>query len=61
MAIPKVVSSAEINVGGLIMHVHQLDNGQRVIDADDVAAFFRYPDLEVTPDDMAELAKAIRG
>ena len=59
MATPKVISSAEINLGGFVMHVHMLDNGQRVIDAADFEAFFSQPFVP-TDEQMAELAKALR-
>lgn len=61
MAIPKAISSSEIDLGGFIMHVYVLDNGQRVIDADDVEAFFNRPDISITEEQAGELAKALKG
>lgn len=60
--IPKVVSTGEINLGGFIMHVHQLDNGQRVIDVEDVEKFFS-PDntVEMTPEIAFKLASLVKG
>ena len=36
----KAISSSTVEVMGVTLHVHMLDNGERVIDADDVHALF---------------------
>lgn len=60
--IPKVVSTGEIDLGGFIMHVHQLDNGQRVIDAEDVEQFFSpHNTVEMTPEIAFKLANLVKG
>jgi hypothetical protein len=58
--IPRAISSSEIKLGDFIMHVHVLDNGQRVIDAEDMEAFFNQSQ-ELTSEQATELAKALRG
>lgn len=41
-AIPQATWSGEINIAGLTLHVHVLDDGRRIIDAADVEAFFAW-------------------
>lgn len=38
--IPSAPHSGTLTISGVTLHVHRLDNGQTVIDADDVAALF---------------------
>ena len=58
--LPKVVSSAEIELGDFVMRVHMLDNGMRVIDAEDMERLFS-SEVVINEQQADELAKAIKG
>ncbi len=61
--IPTVVSTATVRIGSLDMVVHQLSDGQRIIEAESMHAFMEALEngtLIVSPDESMKLAKAIR-
>lgn len=62
--IPQAIASDTLRIMGLDLTVHVLDNGQRVIDADDLARFFDALGDATEPfteEDAVRLAKAIKG
>ncbi|KKM17043.1 hypothetical protein LCGC14_1679680 [marine sediment metagenome] len=40
--LPTAIREAEIKIGSISIKVYHLDNGQRVLDVDDVHKFFEY-------------------
>ena len=62
--IPQAIATATVRIMGVDLTVHVLDNGQRVIDGDDLARFFDALGDSTEPfteDDAVRLAKVIRG
>lgn len=60
--IPQSISTATMRIGSVELVVHQLDNGQRIIEADSMNALFAAMEdgtLEISPDDAMELAKVV--
>lgn len=57
--LPKSIATSEIDLGGFIMRVHQLDNGQRVINSDDIERFF-LGEFELNPENAIKLAQLIK-
>jgi hypothetical protein len=55
--LPKTVASSEFRIFGVLLHCHVLDNGQRIIEADDMRALMaamedparREPGEDLTP------------
>lgn len=58
---PKSISSGTVEVMGVDLVVHQLDNGQRVIESESVEAFFKALESgrEMTPDEADKLARLL--
>lgn len=58
---PKAISTAVMEIGPLKLIVHNLDNGQRVVDAESMERFLHYlatgealePLIEITPEKSA--------
>ncbi len=61
MTTPKAVREAAIQLGSLTMRVYHLDDGRRIIHADDVAAFFAGDAGDVSHEDLTAFATALRG
>lgn len=65
MTVPVPILSCEFKLFGVILHCHVLDNGQRIIEADDVADLFEVMggDLDETDstDDVERFAKWMKG
>ena len=62
--LPKAISSGVMNLGGIPLKVYVLDNGDRVIDADDAKRFFKLletGEAEITKGDAESFAKFIHG
>lgn len=60
VAIPSAMSTAEVQIGNVVLRVHQLDNGQRVIDEQSIGAFLIAMEdgsLTLNEDDFAKLAE----
>lgn len=59
--LPRAISEGTLTIGGMSLRVINLDNGQRVIDADDAEAFFAalHDGMDLSDDDAAALAKAL--
>jgi hypothetical protein len=59
--LPKAISTAVIDIGPLQLTVHNLDNGQRVVDAESMERFMHFlatgealpPMKDVTPGETA--------
>ena len=58
--VPFATHSGVVTIGGVDMHVHQLSDGRRIIEADDVARFFSEA-MNITPEEIDRLARALRG
>jgi len=63
MSLPNAISTATIAIMGTTLRVHVLEDGQRVIDAEDVEKFFARLDTRPAPTDAEVLAlvQAIQG
>ena len=62
--IPTAIWEGSFTIAGVKMRCYVLDNGQRIINADDVAAFFNGDALDTAQadrNDMDELAAWLRG
>ncbi len=62
--IPQAIWSGELTICGVTLHCHVLADHRRIIDADDVAAFFaamERPDFLFTKEDAERLAGFIKG
>jgi UDP-N-acetyl-D-mannosaminuronate dehydrogenase len=61
--LPKSVASNIIHIAGLPLRCYVLDNGMRVIDADDAERFFKMletGEAEITAEQADELARFIK-
>ena len=58
--LPKVISTGKIKIGNMELRVHNLDDGRRVIEAEDMAKLFMGDIGKVTDEQAKELAKAIK-
>ena len=58
MSIPTAVWSGELRVGDLVLRCHVLDNGQRMIDVDSLAAFLNWLEAPTTTPADAERVAA---
>lgn len=61
--IPKSVSQGQLDLGDFIIHFHVLDNGRKVVEADDVEEFTRRlfnGTLNLTRDQMLEIGEFIK-
>ena len=60
---PVSVWQGELNLLGVTLHVHVLDNGQRIIEADDMYAFMEAmaSGAEVDQDEAAAFARWMHG
>lgn len=58
--IPRAIWSGSFQIGGVEVHCHVLENGQRVIDADSLKALFG-GDADLTSGDTASFAAWCRG
>jgi hypothetical protein len=63
MADPVSVWQGEMTLLGVTLHLHVLDNGQRIIEAQDVAAFMEAMERGAPADEeqMAAFARWLRG
>ena len=61
--LPYSTHSATVTVMGIELTVHNLNNGQRIIEADGLERLFAAmaDGVEMTPDDSMKLAKGVRG
>ncbi len=61
--LPKATHSSELQIAGLTLKVHVLDNGQRVIEAGSVAEFFQFMESSATipESDLVRLAQWLGG
>jgi hypothetical protein len=64
--LPRVISSAEFTILGVVLHCHVLSDGQRIIDADDVDKLFsagagRPPSLSLDDEQARKFAEWRRG
>lgn len=61
--LPQAIAQSEMQIGGIAMRVYNLDDGRRIIDADDVHAFFQALEAGLTPDadEMIAFAQVLRG
>lgn len=60
--LPKSVLRNTLTIMGVELVVHQLDNGQRIIEADSVHRLFEAMagDTPITPEDAMEFARVVR-
>lgn len=61
---PKSIAQGVINLGGFKLRTHVLDNGQRVIEADDMERFFKLletGEINISEADATEFAKFMHG
>jgi hypothetical protein len=62
--IPKSIAQGVFNLGGMKLRTHVLDNGQRVIDANDMEKFFELMmngEVAITEADAMEFARFMHG
>lgn len=59
--IPTAIRESSFQIGGLTMRVYHLDDGRRVLNADDVAALFSDALADATDDELRHLATVIQG
>ena len=60
--LPQSLHSSTLNILGVELVVHTLDNGQRIVEAGGLEALFKAMETEpMTASDAAEFARAIQG
>ena len=62
--IPTAIHSSTLTIWGVELHVHVLDDGRRIIEAEDVRRLFAKwsePGVVVTQEEADALARAIKG
>lgn len=59
--IPKAVWSGEFKIGTHVLRCHVLEDGRRIIDADDLNAFFMGGSVTLNHEDIVEFAKWSKG
>lgn len=57
--LPEAISESVLNIGGCQLRVYVLDNGQRIINADDLENFFCNGEIIEGDSGVTELAKFI--
>lgn len=57
--IPRSVAESEIVLLGVTLHCHVLDNGQRIIDSEDVARLFEAMEITDSPGAKSEAMDAL--
>lgn len=62
MEVPQSVMTSELEIMGVTLIVHVLDNGQRIIEADGIHALFEAMagDTPMTEDEGMKLARVLR-
>jgi hypothetical protein len=59
--LPQSISCSEVDILGVKVKVHQLDNGQRIIEADSMAALFEaMSGGGLSPESLENLVRALR-
>jgi hypothetical protein len=57
--IPKSIASSEIQLFGVTLHCHVLDNGQRIIDAADIEKLFEAMEIDGSREAQSEAMEAL--
>lgn len=61
--IPRSIGQGEFTIFGVTLHCHVLDNGQRIIEAQDIERLFQAMagPIEKSEDDLERFARWMRG
>jgi len=61
--LPRSISTGEVSIMGITLRVHQLDNGQRIIEASDFERFMQAlaEGTPMTQEEAQELARHLKG
>jgi len=59
--LPCAVAESSFQIGSLTMRVYHLDDGRRILNADDVATLFGGALADSTEEEMLNLASVVRG
>lgn len=59
--LPKAISESVIKIGNCELRVYVLDDGRRIINAEDIENLFSNGTIIENDDDMKELVKFIQG
>ncbi|MEI7578566.1 MAG: hypothetical protein WCJ58_00845 [bacterium] len=62
--LPKVINSGEIKLGDIVLKVHNLDDGRRIIEEESIEKFFEYLTIanakEPSEEELINLGKFIK-